>query len=288
MDLTLVPFGYQVSQDQLVDVQQVPSGKKCGCICPSCRAPLVARQGSKKVWHFAHDSKGELKNKLEKCSFSFYVSARMMARQLIGNRLSINVPGLEVALSEKEPFSDGHMHVAKHVTEAHTVVLEDVSLDTRVGENRVDLSGFIDGYCLAFVFTHPGRDEFDRLANISEDKTGVVGIALTGLMARFHGQKESNKTYSDILTEYISSDLISKKWIYHPRLRETERLVKSLMEEKIAEARRPFEQQAKLLEKNMRFDCRACKSSWTGISSSNASCRSCGASPLLIGRTEIP
>lgn len=288
MDLTLVPFGYKVSTDQLVDVQQVPSGKRCGCICPSCKAPLVARKGTKKVWHFAHDSKGELQNKLEKCSFSFYVSARMMARQMIGDRLSVNLPRLEVTLTEKEPFSNDHIHVDKIVTEARTIVLEDISLDTRIAEHRVDLSGVTGGYCLAFVFTHPGRNEFDHLANLDKDKTGIVAISLTGLRERFHEFKESNRPYSDILADYIASDIFSKKWIYHPRLHETEQLAQSLMEQKVAAAKKPFEQQVKLQEKPMKFTCRNCKSSWTGGSSSNESCRQCGASALMVGRTEIP
>lgn len=288
MDLTLVPFGYRVAEDQLVDVQQVPSGKKCGCICPSCHAPLVARHGKKIVWHFAHDSKGELKNKLEKCSFSFYVSARMMARQLIGNRVSINLPRLQVALTEKDPFSNDHLEVSRLVTEARTVLLDDILLDSKIGENRVDLSGLIDGYRLAFVFTHPGRDEFDHLADLNEQKTGIVEISLKGLMAKFHGQKESNTSYSDMLTEFITTDLFSKKWIYHPRLRETEQLAQSLMDKKIAAAKKPFEQQVKAVEKPMRFDCRVCKSSWTGTSSSHSSCKDCGASPLMVAKIKIP
>lgn len=40
----------------MVHVSDVPSGLACGCICPSCRRPLVARKGRIKVHHFAHQA----------------------------------------------------------------------------------------------------------------------------------------------------------------------------------------------------------------------------------------
>ncbi|NOE33329.1 competence protein CoiA family protein [Ruegeria sp. HKCCD7318] len=41
---------------RLVHVRYVQNGLKCGCICPSCKSPLIARQGKRRVWHFAHAS----------------------------------------------------------------------------------------------------------------------------------------------------------------------------------------------------------------------------------------
>jgi competence CoiA-like predicted nuclease len=113
MDLTLAPFGYLNSQKKLVDVYQVPSGKQCGCLCPSCHAPLIARKGKQKVWHFALDSKTTLFTALEKCSYSFYVSARIMALQLIGDRLSLTVPKYEITLSEYLSMLERHVQVSE-------------------------------------------------------------------------------------------------------------------------------------------------------------------------------
>lgn len=39
---------------QVVDVQQVGRGLACACSCLACGGPLVAKQGSKVEWHFAH------------------------------------------------------------------------------------------------------------------------------------------------------------------------------------------------------------------------------------------
>lgn len=35
-------------------VGDVPRGSACGCFCPVCRSPLVARLGEVNEWHFAH------------------------------------------------------------------------------------------------------------------------------------------------------------------------------------------------------------------------------------------
>ncbi len=36
------------------DLDEEQRGAKCGCICPNCKAPLVARMGEVYQWHFAH------------------------------------------------------------------------------------------------------------------------------------------------------------------------------------------------------------------------------------------
>ena len=38
----------------ITHVKDVDSGLKCGCVCPACGEPLVARKGTKIMHHFAH------------------------------------------------------------------------------------------------------------------------------------------------------------------------------------------------------------------------------------------
>lgn len=37
-------------------VGEVARGSECGCFCPVCRGPLVAKKGMINEWHFAHES----------------------------------------------------------------------------------------------------------------------------------------------------------------------------------------------------------------------------------------
>lgn len=82
--LNHIPFGLRESDGAIIDVYAVQRGRGCGCICPSCQTPLIARQGEEKVWHFAHASRNVYDRTAQECDFSFYVSVRFMARQLIG------------------------------------------------------------------------------------------------------------------------------------------------------------------------------------------------------------
>jgi hypothetical protein len=36
-------------------VGDVPRGAACGCFCPECKSPLIAKQGDEVQWHFAHE-----------------------------------------------------------------------------------------------------------------------------------------------------------------------------------------------------------------------------------------
>lgn len=53
---------------QLVDVDDVPVGNKCGCFCPACKEPLMAKnQGIKRMHHFAHQLGTECDYAIEQC-----------------------------------------------------------------------------------------------------------------------------------------------------------------------------------------------------------------------------
>ncbi len=311
MDLTLVPFGYSVSQGHLVDVHQVVSGKQCGCECPSCRAPLIARKGKKKAWHFAHDSQSRPQNSIEKCQFSFYVSVRMMARQLIRNSLTIRLPKCEVTLSEIAPLSGVYVQVSEPVTESREIVLTDVSVDTTLGAYKVDLSGFVNDYCLAIVFTHPGREGFDHFAQLDEKKTGVIAISLTSLSTHFMDFEAPRGSYQDIVENYISNDLPSKSWIFHPRLRTAEQKARSKLAEELVTAERQRKKRSTQLRRHLEFDasvfdrnasrlqnertgqrfefsCRMCNATWSGTGNSDDSCQKCGAPFLLVSSQKVP
>ncbi len=50
-----LPFGLRISDPRYVNVESVPTGAKCGCLCPACNGPLVAKNaGRQKISHFAH------------------------------------------------------------------------------------------------------------------------------------------------------------------------------------------------------------------------------------------
>jgi len=62
---------------KLISVDDVPNGKKCGCFCPACKEPLMAKnQGNKRVHHFAHQSGTE-------CAYAFESMLHLLAKEKI-------------------------------------------------------------------------------------------------------------------------------------------------------------------------------------------------------------
>ena len=46
---------FAIAKDgRIVSVDEVERGQACGCTCPCCKRPLIARQGDVRGWHFAH------------------------------------------------------------------------------------------------------------------------------------------------------------------------------------------------------------------------------------------
>lgn len=44
------------ANDTIKFVGEVTGGGDCGCFCPACRSPLIAKKGLINEWHFAHES----------------------------------------------------------------------------------------------------------------------------------------------------------------------------------------------------------------------------------------
>ncbi len=67
---------------QLVSVDNVPVGNNCGCFCPACKEPLIAKnQGAKRKHHFAHRSGTE-------CEYA--VESKLQSLQKIINYFTSN------------------------------------------------------------------------------------------------------------------------------------------------------------------------------------------------------
>lgn len=82
-------FSYAEDADgQLVHVDTVPNGNKCGCFCPYCHAPLIARHGENNTHGFAHNDK-ERKSELKIC---YMVSLYKRAEQIIQEKKKIHAP----------------------------------------------------------------------------------------------------------------------------------------------------------------------------------------------------
>lgn len=78
-----VPFGFHEKSNRFLGIDEVQNGLACKCICPSCNMKLKARQGKGNEHHFAHHHTKDGERAKKDCEYSYWVSVRSMAKQLI-------------------------------------------------------------------------------------------------------------------------------------------------------------------------------------------------------------
>ncbi|WP_298636762.1 hypothetical protein [uncultured Umboniibacter sp.] len=80
----LIPFGIHRDTAKYIDPSSplALNGRRCNCVCPSCRAPLLMRHPTGRIAHFAHDSKHPDAIPNNECDLSPAVAIAMMTRYL--------------------------------------------------------------------------------------------------------------------------------------------------------------------------------------------------------------
>ena len=82
----------------------------------------------------------------------------------------------------------------------------------------MDIVGHISDFKFAIYFTHPGRSIPQELKSPKDRHCGVIAIALDQLGSTLFRQRKTNKkSYQSALIEFLSSDMPSKQWVFHPR-----------------------------------------------------------------------
>lgn len=225
---SLIPFGLNQKSGELVDVASVARGRECGCICPSCKTILVARQGKQKEWHFAHHSRNNKPNTSKKCEYSFLVSVRLMIRQLVTKGLKLRTPRF---LEEMEVYSERTDLFQKFefvITEASTIELESPKTGVSFSNVEVDVAGCVKGIPFAIYCSYKGRDVPGSLKRPETDRCGVIELNLHEVSNAFRNVQSGR--YLEALRTYIQESSEGRSWIYHPRYEATMQKAKEVVE----------------------------------------------------------
>jgi hypothetical protein len=250
MDLNLIPFGLIESNDELVDVAVVKRGKQCGCICPSCRTPLVARYGETNVWHFAHAFKNVYEKTKNECVYSFYLSVMLMARQLVGSKITLTLPSYQSCVQEHvTELSFFSFQEDFTVTQEKDITIEKIQVETNFSGVPVDIIGGIHGFEFVIYFTHPKRAVPTELTNPINLKCGIISIALDSLPELFLEARRNKTKYKDVLIDLLSSKE-SKTWVYHPNFKKAEAVALQDLEQKIKQEKKNSDERIRIAKEN--------------------------------------
>ena len=127
---------------EVVHVSQVPSGLACGCVCPACEAPLVARKGEVLRHHFAHRGLDAA------CRYALETNLHAMAKEVLARerRLVLFDQVVELGGFQKVAFEGREMTFdAVRLERRIGHIVPDVVLT--VGERELLVEVFVTHRC---------------------------------------------------------------------------------------------------------------------------------------------
>ena len=221
MTALLLPFAIRLSDSQLVSADEVPRGAACNCICPGCRNPLLARQGTEREWHFAHIHSSD-------CADGYEKSVHALAKQRIQQQKRLLLPAIE-AMAQGWDVYGRHVVEKLLVMEARSVSLDECKSSLPHGVVTPDLTGRRQDREILVEITVFHRLMPDKRARLVE--TGVPSFEID--LGVFQIQQATRERLDVELYENPNN----RRWLWHPKLAEAQATVAAAVEARISAAR---------------------------------------------------
>ena len=222
-----IPFALD-KHGNIASIEEVENGAACACTCPSCSAPLIARQSKtgKTIWHFAH-AKGY------GCSEAFESSLHLGVKRIIEYAGWLELPECNV-LRYPDDFVEAlctstevchppysyRTHELNPVRRrgpgeafapARKVTFESVQLEKTQGNIRPDIVATVAGKTLYVEVAVHNPVDRDKLAKIRARGNATIEISID--------PKRSTWTPDELRT-FVLENARSKAWLFNPRLEE--------------------------------------------------------------------
>lgn len=220
----LVPFG--LKGDKLYEPTQVDNGKACGCVCPACKNPLVAKQKAKTP-HFAHAQD-------ENCSRGLETAVHLAVKQIIAEKMKVRLP----AVVWSNPLL--RKNESKTLYLERTVALESVALEQVVDDFKPDIVVVGNGtkYFIEVAVTHFIDEE--KQQKINRRKISTFELDVSRLKTAF--------TLAELEKVLFDSGTYQAEWKYHPSLEQLDLQAKQAEEQRIAEIEKAEEERQRKFE----------------------------------------
>ncbi|CAH1527083.1 conserved hypothetical protein [Vibrio owensii] len=201
----LIPFG--LKDGKIHHVKNVPNGLACGCVCPNCRKPLIAKnKGEWKRPHFAHAVDTDCFN-YEAMSY-----LHQYAQQLLEAEQSIVLPEFlvipEITLINYSVLRGQSINFP--VTK---VAFDSIQSEYSWDKYRIDSHGTLKNRSLFIEITVTHANELEKINAIRDQGQPAIEIVLTDL-------HNSDKLYQDDEIRKAVFDPINARWIHHPKAME--------------------------------------------------------------------
>lgn len=215
MSELLIPFGVHKETNTIIEPEDASKGRACNCICPGCKAPLLARHPKVNRSHFAHDSKHKDAKPEEECPFSSAVAVAMMAREI-----APQLQGCELATPsyDYDVFFDCCLNKVDtlHISQPCSVRIDTVYVNVKIGSHHFDFKLVVSGYPIYVDLIHKGKPPVQLVeAELGEEKAGVLSIDCDFFLANWD-RCERKQRFSEGVIAFILN-LGARSWQFHPR-----------------------------------------------------------------------
>ncbi|SOZ17280.1 competence protein CoiA family protein [Cupriavidus taiwanensis] len=179
-------------------VDHVPNGKACGCFCPACREPLIARHGQILAHSFAHDSGAE-------CRWAHEAILHHIAKHLIEKGGVFAVPPRHVVVRREGPIRP----IVQETRSATAIVRPDsVGLENILFKHRPDIVLRIGERRLLVEIAVRNKVSSEKRAQLTARGYAAVEIDLT---------RDRPETVGD-LAAILFGDDSRKQWLVNGKL----------------------------------------------------------------------
>jgi hypothetical protein len=187
-----VPFGFHKNTNRYIGIDEAKNGLACGCICPSCKMQLKARQGDENEHHFAHHKKAKIK-----CEFSYWVAVRSMAKQLIEKYKFVNVDYKNENLFAKKPFN--------------TIFIDSVKMNPRIKSQQFDLE-VTSSIGVFYIYLLTDKEDSGRYRNHYRDRHKYFETKLV-LEIDLSTMKKSGDKAAEYLNDLLFIQSLNKSFL---------------------------------------------------------------------------
>ena len=183
---------YALKDGVATSIENVESGLKCGCICPSCGEPLVAKKGLKRMHHFSHYSG-------HNCEYGYETSLHLAAKEILSTANRIVLPAVYIHFPNSPKASELYC-------EAKEIQIERVELEQRFQDVIPDVVIYAGGKQLFLeVYVTHAIDDI-KLKKLKQANISTIEIDLS---------KKEHSISLEELRSILLDNSDEKKWIYN-------------------------------------------------------------------------
>lgn len=226
------PFGGQGVQlvwgkrpdEELVHISDAERGKNCGCVCPACELPLLAKKGPKLAEHFSHQGG-------RACAGVRETNAHAWAKKVLSVRKEIYLPPvIGMAAGKRLETHAGRLYR-----------FEDARLEKRTGSIIPDVV-LVDArgreLIVEILVTH-ACDEM-KIAKIRDQGTPALEVDMGDLK-----EAETEEVIVDALIGANPVGRAPREWLHNPKIERAGELLKAKLAHLAAQRAASLDQRAR-------------------------------------------